>query len=225
MERRDLALINEQPQEVIASAQLAAKQLQAIVTSRKDKLVINKKQYLFFEDWQTLGKFYGTAARVLSTEEIIKNKVCIGYLAKAAAVCNGYEVSAAEADCTNVEPNWKDKPLFQLRSMAQTRACSKSLRNCLGWVAVLAGYEAMPAEEATEATGYCNMDQRKKIFAVASEIGYDKVSLKMILKQKYGTESTKELSAMEASELIEFMEYGEVISPDEPEDEALWPES
>lgn len=38
-------------------------------------------------------------------------------------------------------------PEFQLRSMAQTRAGSKALRNVLAWVAVLAGYKPTPAEE------------------------------------------------------------------------------
>lgn len=38
-------------------------------------------------------------------------------------------------------------PLFQLRSMAQTRACAKALRLAYGWVVVLAGYKATPAEE------------------------------------------------------------------------------
>lgn len=38
-------------------------------------------------------------------------------------------------------------PVFQLRSMAQTRACAKALRNCLSWVAVLGGFGETPAEE------------------------------------------------------------------------------
>ena len=38
-------------------------------------------------------------------------------------------------------------PLFQLRSMAQTRACSKVIRNVFAWVVVLAGYKPTPAEE------------------------------------------------------------------------------
>ncbi len=38
-------------------------------------------------------------------------------------------------------------PTFQLRSMAQTRACAKALRNVLSWVAVLGGYGTTPAEE------------------------------------------------------------------------------
>lgn len=37
--------------------------------------------------------------------------------------------------------------MFQLRSMAQTRACAKALRNVLAWVVMLAGYKTTPAEE------------------------------------------------------------------------------
>jgi hypothetical protein len=40
-------------------------------------------------------------------------------------------------------------PLFQLKSMAQTRAAAKSLRNILSWVFVLAGFEPQIAEEFT----------------------------------------------------------------------------
>lgn len=216
----------EQPAEVIATAQLAAKQLTNIVSQRPKKLVVNGKQYLFFEDWQTLGKFYGTMARVTSTEEIVKGGKVIGYLAKAAAVCNGYEVSSAEAECTINEVNWKNKPMFQLRSMSQTRACAKALRNCLGWVAVLAGYEAMPAEEAPEASEYCTIEQRKKIFVTAKTMGYDLPALRKIIKIKFGTESTKEISKTEAGDLIDFMDHGEVIEMETPDDSDLWePES
>lgn len=42
------------------------------------------------------------------------------------------------------------KPLFMLKSMAQTRACVKALRNVLAWVVVLAGFKPTPAEEIIE---------------------------------------------------------------------------
>jgi len=45
------------------------------------------------------------------------------------------------------EPNWSDKPLAQVASMAGTRAASKALRIGLSWVVVLAGYNPTPAEE------------------------------------------------------------------------------
>jgi hypothetical protein len=41
-------------------------------------------------------------------------------------------------------------PFFQLRSMAQTRACAKALRNVLSWIVVLAGYQTVSAEEVGE---------------------------------------------------------------------------
>ena len=37
-----------------------------------------------------------------------------------------------------------------MRSMAQTRACAKALRNALAWVMVLAGVAGTPAEEMGE---------------------------------------------------------------------------
>jgi hypothetical protein len=43
-------------------------------------------------------------------------------------------------------------PLYQLASMAQTRANAKVMRNVLSWVAVLAGYKPTPAEEMQDAT-------------------------------------------------------------------------
>lgn len=46
-----------------------------------------------------------------------------------------------------VQVGFKPKPLFQLRSMAQTRSSSKAYRMKLAWVAVLAGYSGTPAEE------------------------------------------------------------------------------
>jgi len=139
--------INRAPEEVLEEAKKAAKALGDVVRNKKKPVIMNGEQYLEFEDWQTVGRFYGVTAKVISTEFIQYGEVQ-GFEAKAVAVRpDGMEVSAAEAMCMNDEPNWKSKPLFQLRSMAQTRACAKALRNCLAWVVVLAGYRATPAEE------------------------------------------------------------------------------
>lgn len=45
-----------------------------------------------------------------------------------------------------------DTPLFQLASMAQTRACNKAMSNKLKWVVSLAGYATTPAEDMHDAT-------------------------------------------------------------------------
>ena len=143
----ELTIIDQKPEAVVLAGKDAAIQLQRIVGSRAKKLMMGGKQYLFFEDWQTVGKFYGVTARVAGTSELRENDQLIGFLASAVAIVGGVEISGADAECTFDEPNWIGKPRYQLRSMAQTRACAKALRNCLGWVAVLAGYEATPAEE------------------------------------------------------------------------------
>lgn len=142
-----LVTMEQKPEAVVIAGTDAATQLQKIVGSRQKKLMMGGKQYLFFEDWQTIGKFYGVTARVSGTSELRENDQLIGFLASAVAIVGGVEISGADAECTFDEPNWIGKPRYQLRSMAQTRACAKALRNCLGWVAVLAGYEATPAEE------------------------------------------------------------------------------
>jgi hypothetical protein len=135
------------PEIVLDEAQKAAKALADVVSKKPKPVIMNGEQYLEFEDWQTVGRFYGVTAKVVSTEFIEYGSVQ-GFQAKAVTVrADGMEISAAESMCLNDEPNWKSKPLFQLRSMAQTRACAKTLRNVLAWVVVLAGYKPTPAEE------------------------------------------------------------------------------
>jgi len=138
---------NNKPSQIVKNAMEAAKELQGIVGSRNKKLILQGKQYLFFEDWQTLGRFDRTTAKVIDTKELYQDNKLIGFSAKAVALKDGVEISAAEAECCFDEPNWKNKPRFQLKSMSQTRACAKALRNCLAFIAVLANYEPTPAEE------------------------------------------------------------------------------
>ncbi len=139
------------PELVLAEAKKAATALKDVVATKHNPVVFNGEQYLEFEDWQTVGRFYGVTAKIITTE-FVDFGDAKGFLAKAVAIrTDGMEVSAAEAMCLNDEGNWKSKPLFQLRSMAQTRACAKALRNVLAWVVVLAGYRPTPAEEMHEA--------------------------------------------------------------------------
>ena len=56
-------------------------------------------------------------------------------------------IGAAEAQCLKTERTKKSWEDYAIRSMAQTRATSKALRSVLGFIMVLAGYQATPAEE------------------------------------------------------------------------------
>jgi len=140
--------IQRTPEIVLAEATKAAKALADVIDSRPNKLVINNKTFLQFEDWQTLGRFYGVtvAARTATYVEFGRTQ---GFEASAEAilVSTGQVISSASAMCLDDESKWSNKPLYQLKSMAQTRACAKALRNVLAWVVVLAGYSPTPAEE------------------------------------------------------------------------------
>ncbi len=161
----ELVSLKRAPDVVLAEAQKAAVALKHVIDSKPKKVLFNGEQYLEFEDWQTLGRFYGVTAKIVDTEFVEYGEVR-GFSARAVAVrADGMEISAAEASCLTDEEKWASRakysfnggvrtqvadepvPLFQLKSMAQTRACSKVLRNVLAWVAVLAGYRPTPAEE------------------------------------------------------------------------------
>lgn len=128
------------PEEQLAFATKAANALMKVVKPKK----INNRDYLEFGAWQTLGRFFGSTVGVEWTKEIGPGE---GWEARAVVYRNGEVISAAEAMCLRSERNWKTRDDFALRSMAQTRASAKALRNAFGWVAELAGYASTPAEE------------------------------------------------------------------------------
>jgi cell pole-organizing protein PopZ len=135
------------PEIVLQEAAKAASALRDVIERKPQKVVINGKTFLQFEDWQTLGRFYGVTVAARTTNYIEQGRVR-GYECHAEAIrADGQVISAAQAMCLDDEQKWKDKPLFQLRSMAQTRAQAKALRNVLAWVVVMAGYAPTPAEE------------------------------------------------------------------------------
>jgi HD-GYP domain-containing protein (c-di-GMP phosphodiesterase class II) len=135
------------PEIVLQEAAKAAQALREVIERKPSKVVINGKTFLQFEDWQTLGRFYGVTAAARTTSYIEQGRVR-GYECHAEALrADGQVISAAQAMCMDDESKWSDKPLFQLRSMAQTRAQAKALRNVLAWVVVMAGYAPTPAEE------------------------------------------------------------------------------
>jgi hypothetical protein len=140
------------PDVVLAEATRAAKALADVIENKPNKCIIRGKTYLQFEDWQTLGRFYGVTAKASSTKYVEFGEgydTVRGFEATADAllVSTNQVISSAEAMCLDDEEKWGASPFFQLRSMAQTRACAKVLRNVLAWVVVLAGYNPTPAEE------------------------------------------------------------------------------
>ena len=141
------------PKEVLSQATTAAKALQDVIAKKPRKVIFNGEQYLEMEDWETLGRFYHLAVKTHDPDPVEVFGVQ-GFRAKATVIdtISGLQLGSAEAYCMRDEENWgtrkgKTVPMFQLASMAQTRAGAKALRNLLAWVAVLAGYRPTPAEE------------------------------------------------------------------------------
>lgn len=191
----DLA-VSRPPEVVLEEARKAARALKDVIDAKPKKVVFNNETYLEFEDWQTVGRFYGISPRIVATKYVEYGETR-GFKATADAihVATSRVVASAEAMCLTDEPHWRIRPvyewhyikksggtskedpgreeliwedgpagkkrpkrvrvlvgeepvpLFQLRSMAQTRAGAKALRNALAWVVVLAGYKPTPAEE------------------------------------------------------------------------------
>lgn len=137
------------PGQMIEQATKVADALMGLVEKRGLKSTIGGKDYLQVEAWTTLGVMVGCTARTEWTRPVSD-----GWEAAVEVVnSSGMVIGRAEAECLRSERNWKTRDDYALRSMAQTRAMGKALRMPLGWIAVLAGYAATPAEEmAAEAT-------------------------------------------------------------------------
>lgn len=142
-----LATMDYAPKAVMDEARKAATALTDVIKQKPRPVQINGETYLEYEDWQTVGRFYGVTAGIESEPEFVDIGGVQGFKATAVALRNGQIISRATAFCMKDEDRWSKAPTYQVASMAQTRACAKALRNVLSWVAVLAGYKPTPAEE------------------------------------------------------------------------------
>jgi hypothetical protein len=163
------------PEAIIAEANMCATALMAAV--RKNgwavKFSEGGKEHLYFEAWSLLSSMYRVTPRVKETRLVQIGDVT-GYEATAEAFHgpSGVVISTADSMCLDDEDKWADRPvkewktingerkkvptgeftpvpLFQLRSMAQTRAMAKALRGPFSWIIAMAGFAPRPAEDAT----------------------------------------------------------------------------
>ncbi len=152
-------------------------QMQAIKDSNGDAILyrmFERSRHITRPGWQLLGSMYRvTAGIVEGSLKFVEYGEINGFEATAEAIYvpTGARISTAVAMCLNDEKNWDMRPvyqwevlngknvkkqvgttpvsLFQLGSMAQTRACSKVLANLLSYVAIMAGCSGTSAEEMT----------------------------------------------------------------------------
>jgi hypothetical protein len=219
---------------VLREAEMVAKPWGQKVESLQLFKSIGDKKHLYIEAWQMMAAMYRVTARVRETRFLDYGEVK-GFEAVAEAfhIPTGQVISTAEAMCLNDEDKWGPRtkyeyvdgrrqatgfvptPLQQLRSMAQTRACSKVLSNLFKWVAVMKGYQGTPAEEMTgdehgdrphapappqrrsqaaPASGNAISEaQGKRMFAIARGAGLDTEGYRKFL-ETHGFSRTDEVS-------------------------------
>lgn len=232
--------MGRKPDTLIAEAALCAKALMGAV--QKNEWAINlggKKPHLMFEAWAFLGTMYRLTARVVpGATRPIEIAGVMGFEAEAEAfhIPTQLVVSTGNAMCLNDEENWGLRPkyewqgpegarhkvkigevqvpLFQLRSMAQTRAQAKALKGPLSWIVAMAGFATTPAEEGDHETGAASMKrpqqrqeqttgdngpqkiserQSSRIWGLAHTANKSKEEVQAILKH-FGFESAKEVT-------------------------------
>lgn len=142
-------IYNGDPRAIVAEATDRANVLKDIVERQKLFKQIGPGKHLLVEAWQIIGAFHGVGTSVTNLEEIREDGVVIGAKATAAAVrlSTGETLATAIGFCLNKEKKKAHEDWYALSSMAQTRACSRVLRQMFAWIVALAGYETTPAEE------------------------------------------------------------------------------
>src|SRR4029077_9985755 len=121
-------VIEQTPEDLLIAARDAAQALERVITlNDKPPLVFRGKRYLEIHHWQTIGAFYHCSVRTSEADPCEVEGVK-GFIAKCDLLNDktGAVVGGSVAYCMRDEPNWKDKPMYALASMAQTRAGSKA---------------------------------------------------------------------------------------------------
>ena len=135
------------PSMIIEEATDIANQLSDIIKTKKLYKPIGAKSHVFVEGWTTLGALLGVFPYPESSVRLDREDEIAYEASVIVRTLDGVEVSKGEAICSSKEANWRNSDEYAIKSMATTRATSKAMRIPLGWVMVLAGYSATPAEE------------------------------------------------------------------------------
>jgi len=134
---------SEDPNEIVTAVAETANALAAVIKKQRLAVSISGRSYVRVEGWTMLGTMLGVYPVCTWTRKLEN-----GWEARVEArTRDGAIVGAAEAECLRSERSWASRDDYALRSMAQTRATSKALRQPLGFVMAVGGFETTPAEE------------------------------------------------------------------------------
>lgn len=209
------------PAGVVVAATAAAQPLAEVVRKQGLASKISGREHVRVEGWTLLGSMLGVFPVTVWTRKLED-----GWEARVEArTRDGAVVGAAEAECLRSESNWSDRDSYALRSMAQTRATSKALRQPLGFVMALGGFDATPAEEmpaekpkrpaATERSRKAGMRERiRELAGEADQVrGEEKtlVEVEKAFKASFDTtvdKATEEQLRIVGTDLAEWVKAG-----------------
>lgn len=202
------------PADVVLRAQEVATALKDVLTKQGLTQRIGQGEHVLVSGWTLLGSMLGVFPVCVWTRKLEN-----GWEARVEARTRlGEVVGAAEAMCTREEAKWKSRDEYALRSMAQTRATSKALRQPLGFVVTLAGYSETPAEEIPAGAGAGGTPagitdaQHRKIGVLLKELEQASPTQEGQqtwvdqLRADFGVRSRKDLSKEQAGKAIEWLE-------------------
>jgi len=137
------------PDQVIRSDAQAATEIARVVREQGLSKTISGREYLTAEAWSMVGRVLGLAVTVDDPQPFTDTYNQTGYACRAHVHDrHGVLIATASAICTRNERRWSNADEYAIFSMAQTRAVGKAHRVGLSAIAVLAGFQATPAEEA-----------------------------------------------------------------------------
>ncbi len=190
---------SDEPDEIIARATSTAGSLAKVIRSQKLAVTISGREHVRVEGWTLLGTLLGVFPYLVWTRPIgdgVELHI-VGWEARCEArTMDGRIVGSAEAMCSRSEKTWGNRDDYALRSMAQTRATSKALRQPLGFVMALAGFEATPAEEMTFAKS-----PWQNLVDVAKASGINEDTVKAAAKDMYAGRTPKSLTDDECQDI------------------------
>lgn len=149
-QNQGLALAGD-PAQNLEAGRKAAKALMDFAAQGGALIKLQGKSYLKAEGWLFLARAFGLTVRIAEVKKVVDDPLSFQATAEVLDQ-QGQVVGSGIAFCGADEKAWRNRPVYALASMAQTRATSKALRGILSWVAVLAGCEPTPSEEVIDAT-------------------------------------------------------------------------
>lgn len=241
--------VMQRPEHLVEQARMIGKPLMAEIERNQWAVRLGgTNPHLKIEGAQFIGQIFGVSARICqASTQCIDMGGVHGWVAEAETV--HWETQAvltrASAMCLSDEDNWSLRPKyegrgaqrrqavdaqgqkvfaptpqFQLRSMAETRACSKAYRLLFAWIYTMHGFEATGAEEMSEdshirqpqarqtAGNRITEAQAKRLWAIARDKGKEKDETIAIIKH-FGFEATEAITRDKYDEIVAALEISD----------------